>query len=101
VKNNYIFKISIIALAVLNSTANAGFANNSIPNEMKLPIVKFLLAMGGIVFFSIIIFVGLSIYNRFFVSKYLKNIELSKKSLQTPTDKDSAVLSYLKMNELK
>lgn len=100
-KNNYILKLLTMALAVLFCTADAVFAQNILPNEMKPVLVKFLLAMGGIAFFSIIIFGGLSFYNRFFVAKSLKNSELRKKSLHTPTDKDSAILSYLRMNELK
>ncbi len=100
-KNNYILKVISIALAVLFCTADAVFAKNILPNEMKPVLVKFILAMGGIAFFSIIIFGGLSVYNSFFVAKSLNFSGMQKKSLQTPTDKDSAILSYLGMNELK
>ncbi len=99
---NKIFKNLIYAiLVVLFSTANFAYAAPTITPEMKTIIVKFSLAMAGVIVFSIIITAGLSIYNRFFVASQIKDYKLSRDSLRTPSDKDEAVLMFITKNRLK
>ena len=62
---------------MLLCTANFAFAVNSVEASnipaMKTIAVKFVLAMLGVAFFSILIFVrGLSLYNRFSFQEKLK-----------------------------
>ena len=69
--------------------------------SLKVVAVKFGLAMGGVVVFSILLYVGLSIYNRFFVDAKIKNFNLRQDSLRTPSDKDEAVMAFITRNRLK
>lgn len=87
-------------LAVFLCTANSAYAR-SLPPEVKTIAVKFILAMGAVVVFSIIISVGLSLYNRFFVSSQIKDFKLSRDSLRTPADKDEAFIMFITKNRLK
>ena len=69
--------------------------------SLKVVAVKFGLAMGGVVVFSILLYVGLSIYNKFFVDAKIKNFNLRQDSLRTPTDKDEAIMTFITKNRLK
>ncbi len=99
-KNKFIKNIFIAILAVFSCTANFAYAV-TIPPEIKTLAVKFSLAMFGIVLFSILISVGLSLYNRFFVSAQIKDYKLNKDSLRTPKDTDEAVMMFITKNRLK
>lgn len=98
--NNLLNKMFIVLLAVFLTTANSVYAL-SLPAEVKTIAVKFTLAMLGVVVFSIVISVGLSLYNRFFVSSQIKDFKLSRDSLRTPTDKDEAFIMFITKNRLK
>lgn len=98
--NNLLNKMFIVLLAVFLTTANSAYAL-SLPAEVKTVAVKFTLAMLGVVIFSIVISVGLSLYNRFFVSSQIKDFKLSRDSLRTPTDKDEAFIMFITKNRLK
>jgi len=100
VKNKFLTKFSAI-LAVLLCTADFATAKTSIPAELKPIIVKFVLAIAGVVVFSIVISIGLGLYNKFFVAKQIKDFKMSKDSLRTPKDKDEAVMSFITKNRLK
>jgi hypothetical protein len=69
--------------------------------HMKSMITKFSLAMAGVVVFSVVITVGLSLYNKFFVPSQIKDYKLSKDSLRSPSDKDEAVMMFITKNRLK
>jgi len=69
--------------------------------SLKVVAVKFGLAMGGVVLFSILLYVGLSIYNKFFVDAKIKNFNLRQDSLKTPSDKDEAIMTFITRNRLK
>lgn len=100
-KNNSLLnKIFIVLLAVFFSTANSAYAL-ALPTEVKTIAVKFTLAMLGVVVFSIVISIGLSLYNRFFVSSQIKDFKLSRDSLRTPADKDEAIMMFITKNRLK
>lgn len=100
-KNNIYRKLLAAILVVLFSSANFAYAFPTVPAEMKTVIVKFSLAMMGVVLFSIVISVGLSLYNKFFVSSHIKDYKLNRDSLRTPEDKDEAVMLFITKNRLK
>lgn len=63
-------------------------------------IVKFLIAMGGVALSSIVIFLGLTIYNKFFVDKKLFEPNNPDDALNTPETVEEAVTLYIKRNKL-
>ena len=85
--NKLIQKIIFAISVVLLSTTEVAYAVEQSP-EMKLAIktmiTKFSLAMAGVLVFSIVISIGLSLYNKFFVASQIKDFKLSKDSLRTP-----------------
>jgi len=102
VKNNISRNLLYAILVVLFCTTNFAFAQNSTNMIiLKSTAVKFTLAMLGIVGFSIIIFVGLSLYNKFFVDSRVKDYKLNRDSLRTPSDTDEAVMMFITKNRLK
>lgn len=88
-------------LVMLLCTTNIAFANNSNIAVMKPIAVKFLLVMIAVVLCSVLMFVGLSLYNRFFVAAQIKDFKLSKDSLRTPKDCDDAIMMFITKNRLK
>lgn len=97
-KSNF-YRLYIVLLAVF-CTATPSFASKITP-EMKIIMTKFGLAMGGVVVFSLVLYVGLSIYNKFFVDEQIKDFRLRKDSLRTPSDKDEAVMMFIAKNKLR
>lgn len=97
-KNNF-YRIIMTVMAVL-FTAMPSFASKLAP-EMKTVMSKFGLAMGGVVAFSLILYIGLSLYNKFFVGEQIKDFKLRKDSLRTPADKDEAVMMFIAKNRLR
>lgn len=99
-KNKNIQKIFVATLVVLTSTTN--FAQASIITlHAHSEMGKLLLAMFATVVFSVVCFVGLTLYNKFFVPPEIKNFKLNRDSLKTPQDKDEAILMFLSKNKLK
>lgn len=90
-------------LVVLLGTADIAFARPVVIVDpaYKEGIIKILLAMLGVAGSTILLTVGLTIYNKFFVPDDVKNYKLGKYSLRSPTDKDEAILMYLTKNKLK
>lgn len=96
------FHIFLVAtLVVLLCTTNLAFAQPAGLAALKTGVVKIFLAMLGVGVFTIVISIGLSLYNRFFVPDEVKNYNLSKNSLRSPSDKDEAIIMYLTKNKLK
>lgn len=77
------------------------YAKSKLPAEFNVIFAKFGIAMLGVALFSILIYVGLSLYNTFFVAKYIKDKELRSKSLNSPRDKDEAIANFIMRNRLK
>ncbi len=100
-KNKKIYISLIAILVVLLCTTNFAFAKTVASASLKTGIVKLSLAMLGVVAFTVIMTIGLSIYNRFFVPGEVKNYKLGKYSLRGPSDKDEAIIMYLTKNKLK
>ena len=96
---NKIYKLYMAVCAVF-CTALPSFASKVTP-EMKIIMTKFGLAMGGVAAFSFILYIGLALYNKFFVGEQIKDFNLRKDSLRTPADKDEAVMMFIAKNRLK
>ncbi len=96
----FIYAISVVLLCT-TEFAYAAEQTPALNDAMKTMVTKFSLAMAGVVVFSILISVGLSLYNKFFVSSQIKDYKLSKDSLRTPRDTEEAVLMFITKNRLK
>ena len=102
--NKFIQKVIFAISVVLLCTTEFAYAIEQSPETklaIKTMVTKFSLAMIGVVVFSIVISLGLSLYNRFFVSSQIKDYKLSKDSLRSPNDKDEAVMMFITKNRLK
>lgn len=102
--NKFIQRLIFAISVVLLCTTEFAFAAEKSPEfklVMKTMITKFSIVMIGIVLFTILITVGLSLYNKFFVASQIKDYKLSKDSLRTPNDKDEAVIMFITKNRLK
>ncbi len=89
-------------LAVLICTADTVLAQNAYTfAQIKPYAIKIGIAMFAVMMFSILLTVGLSLYNKFFVASQIKDYKLSKDSLRTPADKDEAIMMYITKNRLK
>lgn len=71
------------------------------PIGLKFVITKFAIAMIGVAVFSLILYIGLSFYNKFFVDERVKDFNLRQNSLRTPADKDEAIMGFITRNRLK
>jgi len=97
-KNSNIHKLILTFVAVIFITAIPAFSAPT--EEVKATAIKFILAMGGVVFSSFIIFAGLAFYNKFFVER--KNIKFDKEdSLTTPSTVDDSIVFFIKKNKLR
>ncbi len=100
-KNKFIYKFMYAISVVIFFTADFACSTPSAKAAVKTLMTKYSLAMFGVVFFTILIYAGLSIYNKFFVSSQIKDFKLSRDSLRSPSDKDEAVIMFLTKNRLK
>ena len=89
----------VFTLAI--ASVNSAYA---IPKKLmpyKSSISNFMLVMIGVVFFLGLIFIGLSIYNKYFISKSISEYKLRKYNLADSVDKDDAILNYVTKNKLR
>ena len=70
-------------------------------HSLSFLVKKFGIAMGGVFLFSFILYLGLTIYNKFFVAEQIKDFQLRKDSLRNPRDKEEAILMFIAKNKLK
>lgn len=96
---NKLIKVLMVLLGVIY-TSQASYAVKITP-EMEIVASKFGFAMCGVAAFSLILYIGLSLYNKFFVSEQIKDFNLRKDSLRTPADKDEAVMMFIAKNRLR
>ena len=62
--------------------------------------IKFLYAMGGVVLSSVVIFAGLSLYNKYFTGR--SGLKFNKEdSLSTPQTVEDAISFFIKKNKLR
>lgn len=86
-----------------NSEATANTRQDDTKNaqqEKQETILKFIIAMAGVMLSSIIIFLGLTIYNKFFVNKSMFADNNADDALNTPKTVEEAVTFYIKRNKL-
>lgn len=97
-KNNFHKKCWLVFAVVILFTTAPSFA--AVSPDVKATAIKFIMAMGGVVISTFVIFAGLTIYNKFFVER--KNIRFNKDdSLSTPSTIDDAVIFFIKKNKLR
>lgn len=100
-KNKLYNNLILAILVVLFCTTNFTFAGTTPLAQMKPAIIKFTLAMLSVGLFSFLIFLGLSLYNRFFVASQIKDYKLRKDSLRTPRDDNEAIIMFITKNRLR
>ncbi len=100
-KNSIRNIIVIAVLLCLNCSCAYAKVNSAQLPLLKITIAKFALVMIGLFAFSLVMYIGLSIYNKFFVDSKIKDYKLRKDSLRSPRDKDEAVMLFITKNRLK
>lgn len=100
-KNKLVHKLMYAISVVILFTADFAYSAPSAKAAIKTLMTKYSLAMFGVVVFSVLIYIGLTVYNKFFVASQVKDFKLSKDSLRTPSDKDEAVMMFITKNRLK
>ena len=100
--NNKLLKRIIFVLGGLYLTApQAVYAKSAFTGELKVVIARFSTAMIGVLVFSFLIYLLLAIYNKFFVASHIKDEEIRRDSLNSPRDKDEAIMKFIMKNRLK
>ena len=92
-------KIFSTIITFLFLTVNAGWCDQARNTGISTAITKFALAMGGVVLSSVIISIGLTLYNKFFVQVRRHSIE--DEILRTPKSTEEAVRFFIQKNKLR
>ena len=110
------FSLILILGLIIVLSANAGIctediarhvpaAVNTIPAKessgISLTMTKFLITMVGVILSSVVIWLGLTIYNKFFVKNHFKQTPIDEDTMNTPKTIDEAVTFFIKKNRLK
>ncbi len=112
--NKTMFKntaLIVLTAAIFIFAAQSGFCEpdmaaqvpdlaQSAPMSKSDAIVKFAIAMIGVMLSSVVIFAGLWVYNKFFVDKSLFPNNDKDDVLNTPKSVDEAVVLFIKRNKL-
>ena len=93
--------VGFVAFAAFLTAANAAYSAPAKLAPLQGEISKFIIVMLVIIAFMGILFVGLTVYNRIFVAKHLKDYKLNRYSLADSVDKDDAILNYVTKNKLR
>ncbi len=112
-KNKFFNIVTNSVLAVF-CTAQAVFAQNKyaasiishirhIPHfaGIKSAAIKLVIVILVLAAFFVVMYLGLALYNKYFVPKEIKDISLDNDSLRTPRDTDEAVNMFISKNRLK
>lgn len=100
-KNKFFQNFILAILVVLFSTTNFAYAHGARLRAMKPMFEKYAIAMLAIVIASLVLFIGLSVYNRLLSLKQLKKFRNVNESLKTPETVEDAVTMYITKNRLK
>ena len=100
-KNKLLFNLKYTMLAVLLDTADIVYAKPVSSNSLKIAMNKYSVALFAIVVFSLTVYIGLTLYNKYFVSAHLKDVQISKDSLETPSDTENAIKTFISKNRLR
>lgn len=108
-KNRNFIALFILA-AVIILSANTGLCVDDIAQHVpavdeaqsgvSLTMSKFVVTMIGVIVSSIVIWGGLSVYNKFFV-KYNSGNPPLRKTFNTPKNLEDAVTFFIKRNKLR
>ena len=102
----------VFAAAITFIASQNGFCNSEVANQIPAiaeqapdvakheAIIKFAIAMAGVMLSSFVIFAGLWIYNKFFVDKSLFPNNDKDDVLNTPKTVEEAVTFFIKRNKL-
>ncbi len=101
-KNNILNNTIYALLTVTLVSVDCAYSLPHLANPaLKPAILKTLLAMGGVLVFSIMLYFFLSLHNKFFVASHFKDQKLYKDSLKTPEDREEAIMAFIIRNRLK
>lgn len=110
------FSLILILGLIIVLSANAGIctediaqhvpaAVNTIPTKenagISLTMTKFIITMAGVVLSSVVIWLGLTVYNKFFVKNQFKQASIEDDTMNTPKTIEEAVTFFIKKNRLK
>lgn len=99
-KNNLKSGIKKLLFPAIILAGNGVFAAGRF-EAIKPAAAKYFFVLVVLTVFFIILYIGLSLYNKFFVSDVIKNANLDKISLKSPTDAEDAVAKFIYRNRLK
>ena len=100
--NNIINKLLYTILALGIPCVNIAYSiEQNLQISKKQLVEKYLTAVIIVGAFFILVTIGLTIYNKFFVKVKIDNDEIDTSLLDTPTDKDSALKRYITSNKLQ
>lgn len=74
-------------------------AQNIPSNDLHKTIIRFLYAMGAVVLSSVLLYVGLSVYNKFFVNAKYSHLP-EDEILKTPKTANDAIDFFIKKNKI-
>jgi len=103
--NNKIFKI-VLVMGAYYLISSSGFCaeeiaqNPAVKQGFHGSVIKFLYAMGGVILSSLIIFGGLTVYNKLFV-KTIPAAKEENNSFKTPASVHDAILFFINRNKIK
>ena len=86
-------------LTLIFLTANAGLCEQTRNAVVQSPIAKFVFAMGGVILSALIIFLGLSVYKKFFGITQKFNVSEAD-ILKTPKTTQDAIQFFIHKNKL-
>ena len=98
------FSAAIVFIAAQSGICEPEAVSDAVTETAKNPnndvIVKFAVAMIGVVVSAVVLFLGLWIYNKFFVDKGLFPSNNPDDVLNTPKTVNEAVVGFIKRNKL-
>lgn len=92
-------KVFNTVFTLLFLTANAGLCEQTRSAVMQTGVIKFALAMGGVVLSSLIIFLGLLIYNKIFIKHHISGSPVED-ILKTPKTTEEAIKFFIHKNKI-
>ena len=99
-KNKFLVNLFNAILVVLFCTTNFAYAKIPHLHTIKVLAMKYYYIVAFVVGF-ILLCVGISLYRKIVVSSQLKNKDLTKESLKSPTDVNEAIMMFINKNRLR
>lgn len=111
-KHRKVLFITFVSLFLIGLSINSGLCVDALAQHtpelaepvnnlsLKYTVFKFLKVMAGVVLSSVIIFTGLTLYNKFFVKKISLKNNGADDVLATPKTIDNAIAFFIKRNKM-